>query len=61
MCKSEYIYKPVYRIHDAAKLLGVGITQIYNLVKEGKLTKVTHDKLSWITGSSLRDFINSLT
>jgi predicted DNA-binding transcriptional regulator AlpA len=60
MCDCKYIFKPLYRIHEVEDLLGIGKTLIYKLVDQGKLIKVVDEKITWITGASIRTYISSL-
>jgi excisionase family DNA binding protein len=46
-----------YRFEDAARVLGIGRTSVYELVAEGKLKKVTIAGRSLITAESIRQLI----
>lgn len=48
-------------IPDAAKALGIGLTNTYKLINEGKLERVKLGKRSLIPSQSLHHFIDQLT
>jgi hypothetical protein len=50
---NPHLKRLVHPIPDAAYALGIGVTSIYELVKEGKLKKVVISGRSGITAESI--------
>jgi excisionase family DNA binding protein len=47
-----------YKVSDAARLLGVSISTVYNMARDGQLETVGVSKRKLITGRSLQQLVD---
>ena len=49
--------KLLYRPNEAAKLLGIGRTRLFDLIRTGELRSMKRDGYRFITADALRDYV----
>jgi excisionase family DNA binding protein len=52
--------KLLYRPNEAAKVLGMGRTRFFDLIRTGKLRSIKRDGYRFITADALHDYVRQL-
>ena len=52
--------KLLYRPKEAAKVLGIGRTRIFDLIRSGELRSLKRNGYRFITADALRDYVRQL-
>ena len=52
--------KLLYRPNEAAKVLGIGRTRLFDLIRTGELRSIKRDGYRFITVDALHDYVRQL-
>jgi excisionase family DNA binding protein len=52
--------KLLYRPNEAAKVLGIGRTRLFDLIRTGELRSIKRKGYRFITADALRDYVRQL-